>query len=58
MQHPTRVRKLIRSVESTDPKSLVAIAKIKTDDNLMSDFEAMAAHMLPCDPVANNKVSA
>ena len=37
--HATRVRKLIRNVESTDPKSLAVIAKIETDDNLMSDFE-------------------
>ena len=56
--HATRARKLIRSVELTYPKSLAAIDKVETDDNLMSDFEEIAAHVLPHDPAANNKASA
>ena len=58
MQHLSRVMKLIRSVEPTDPKSLAAIAKVEIDDNLMSYFEAMAACVLPHGLVANNKASA
>ena len=53
-----RDRKLIRSVESTDPKSLVAIAKVETDDNVMSDFEVMAIHVLRYNPAANNEALA
>ena len=56
--HTNRVRKLIRSVESTDPKLLAAIAKVEIDDDSMSDFEAIAACVLLCDPAANNKASA
>ena len=56
--HATRDRKLTRSVESTYPKPLSAIAKIETDDDSMSNFEAMAACVLPCDPASNSKASA
>ena len=56
--HIARIRKLIRSIESTDPKSLAAIAKVEIDGNLMSDFEAIAACVLPRDPTASNKASA
>ena len=38
-----RSRKLIRSIESSDPKLLATIAKVETDDNLKSDVVAMAA---------------
>ena len=38
-----RVTKLIRSIESSDPKLLAAIAKVETDKSLKSDFEGMAA---------------
>ena len=56
--HIARIRKLIRSIESTDPKSLAAIAKFETGNDLMSDFEAMASHVLPCDSIASNKAPA
>ena len=56
--HATRVRKLIRSVESADPKLLVAIAKVETDDNSMSDFKAIPACIHPHDPAVRNKASA
>ena len=36
---------------------LAAIAKVETDESLKSDFEGMAAYVLPCDPVANNKAN-
>ena len=39
----TRLRKLIHSVESLDPKLLATIFKVETDDNLKSDVVAMAA---------------
>ena len=55
--HATRVRKLIRSIELTDPKLLAVIAKVETDDDLMSNFEAMVAYVLLCDPLANNTSS-
>ena len=42
--YATRVRNLIRSIESTGPKLLATIVKVETDDNLMFDFEAMAAY--------------
>ena len=44
----------MRSIESSDPKLLAAIAKVETDENLKSNFEGMAAYILPYDPVANN----
>ena len=50
-------RKLIRIIESADTKLLVAIAKVETDDKLKSDFEEIAAYILPCDPVANKKLT-
>ena len=52
-----RVRKLIRSVESSDPKLLVTIAKVEKDESLKSDFEGMSAYVLLCDHVANNKAN-
>ena len=51
----TRTRKLIRSIESLDPKILAAITKVETNNKLKSDFEEMASCILPCDPVANSK---
>ena len=50
-----RARKLIRSIELSDLKLLAAIAKVETNDNLKSDFEEMAAYILPCDHIANKK---
>ena len=50
-----RVRKLIRSIESFDPKLLATIATVETDEVLKSDVEAMTAYILPCDPATNNK---
>ena len=52
-----RVRKLIRSIESSDPKLLAAISKVETEENLKSDFEAMAAYIMPCYPLANDKAN-
>ena len=51
------MRKLIRSIESSDPKLLAAIVKAETDDNLKSYFEAMVACILQRDPLANNKAN-
>ena len=50
-----RVSKLIRNIESLDPKLLGEIAKVENSEGLKSDFEAMAAHIFPYDHVANNK---
>ena len=47
---------LIRSVESSDPKLLAAIAKVETNESLKSDFEVMSAYILPCDPVAKTRL--
>ena len=38
-----RVRKLIRSIESSDPKLLAAISKLQIEDDLNLDFEVMSA---------------
>ena len=51
----TRVRKRIRSIESLDPMLLPEIAKVESDEDLTSDFEAMAACILPHEPVGNKK---
>ena len=53
----TRAMKLIRSVELSDPKLLVAIAKVETDKTLKSDFEGVAAYILLHDHVANDEAS-
>ena len=53
----TRVRKPIRSIGSSDPKLLAAIAKVETDEDLKSDFDAMAYYILPCDHVANKNLT-
>ena len=53
----THVIKLIRSIESSDPKLLVAIAKLETDETLKSDFEGVAAYILLHDPVANDETN-
>ena len=51
----TRVRKLMSSSESSDPNRLAAIAKVETNEELKSYFEAVAACVLLCDPIASNK---
>ena len=51
----TRVRKLMSSSESSDTNLLASIAKVETDEELKSYFEAAAACVLLCDPVASNK---
>ena len=35
--------KLMRSIESSDPKILAAIAKVETVEELKTDFEAIEA---------------
>ena len=52
-----RVRKLIRSIGSSDSKLLAAIVKGETDKKLKSDIEAMAAYILPHVPVANDEAN-
>ena len=47
----------MRSIESSDPKLIGAIAKAETDEELKSDFEAMTAHILLYEPVSNNKAN-
>ena len=42
-------------IESSDPKIFAAIAKVETDKELKSDFEATSACILLCDTVSNNK---
>ena len=51
----TRVRKLIRSIESSDPKLLAATDKADAGEYLKSYFEAILACILLCDPESNNK---
>ena len=51
----TRDMKLMRSIESSDPKILAAIAKVETVEELKTDFEAIEAWILPHDHWANNK---
>ena len=46
----------MHSIESSDPKLLDAIAKVETDKSLKSDFEGMAAYILPYEHVANSKL--
>ena len=53
----TRVRKLVRSIECSDPKLLATIAQAESDKTMKSDFEATASFILPSDPVANNKAT-
>ena len=42
------------SIELSDPKLLAEISKVENDEKFESDFEAMAAFILPHDPVTNN----
>ena len=49
-----RGRKLIHSIESSDPKLLAEIAELETNNKLKSDFEEMTSCILPCDHVSNN----
>ena len=56
----TRVGYLLEGIQSMDTLLQVAMASMKTDDGLngvRNDLEAVAAHLLPYDPVAKKKAA-
>ena len=56
----TRVTHLLDAIRTSDPQLQAALANIRADDSdegKMNDFEAMAAYILPHDPVASKRSS-
>lgn len=56
----TRVTHLLDAIRTSDPELQAALANIRADDSdegKMNDFEAMAAYILPHDPVASKRSS-
>ena len=54
----TRVTKVLANIESNDAKLLSALANVQADggeQGKMHDFEAMAAYILPYDPVKSRR---
>ena len=54
----TRVRYLLDNIECTDPTLLAAIANVRKDQDMVEDFEAAVAYILPSDPVAKRMQTA
>ena len=56
----SRVGFLLEAIQCSDPGLQAAMASIKTDngpEGMRNNFEATAAHLLPYDPVANQRSS-
>ena len=56
----SRLGFLLEAIQCSDPGLQAAMASIKTDNSLegmRNNFEATAAHLLPCDLVAKKRSS-
>ena len=51
-----RVRKIMCIIESSDPNLLATTDEIEMDEDLKSNFDEMAAFVLPFDHVASKKI--
>jgi hypothetical protein len=54
----SRVTKLLDAISNADPALQAALAHVRATDDMMTDFEATAAYILPSDPVANKRSKA
>ena len=50
------IRKLVHSIECSNPKLLATIAQVESDKS-MNDFEAIVSFILLSNPVTNNKAT-
>ena len=51
----SRVTKLLDAISNADPALQAALAHVRATEEMMTDFEATAAYILPADPVANKR---